>query len=163
MAENGWEANYKVEAEYEWEAKKGVGGPPNDLHFHLFLSRSSQSFCVVAWGTRLVNWAAYLTTEQLCQCRKGQHIGWQLSSPVTGWLQVKCTWTSCLKPASPPLVQPTYHILHRFCYNLKALPVFCILHVFVNWVSGGIDSPSPMVTSSTKDMEGTLIFGLSKS
>lgn len=62
---------------------------------------------------------------------------------------------SCLKPASLPLDPNT-------C-SPKASPVFCILHVFVNWVSGGMDSPSPMVTSSTNDMEGTLIFGLSKS
>lgn len=27
----------------------------------------------------------------------------------------------------------------------------------MNWISGDIDSLSPMVTSSTKDMEGTLI------
>lgn len=42
-------------------------------------------------------------------------------------------------------------------------PVFCILQVFVNGVSGGTDSPSPIVTSSTKDMDGVLILGLSKS
>lgn len=51
------------------------------------------------------------------------------------------------------------------CVNAVAcsIPVFCILQVFVNGVSGGIDSPSPIVTSSTKDMDGVLTLGLSKS
>ena len=43
------------------------------------------------------------------------------------------------------------------------LPVFCILQVFVKGVSGGTDSPSPIVTSLTKDMHGALMLGLSKS
>lgn len=43
------------------------------------------------------------------------------------------------------------------------VPVFCILQVFVNGVSGGTDSPSPIVTSSTNDMDGVLTLGLSKS
>ena len=42
-------------------------------------------------------------------------------------------------------------------------PVFCILQVFVKGVSGGTDSPSPIVTSSTKDMDGVWAMGLSKS
>lgn len=42
-------------------------------------------------------------------------------------------------------------------------PVFCILQVFVKGVSGGTDSPSPIVTSSTNDMDGVLTLGLSKS
>lgn len=61
MAENGWEANYRVEAEYEWEAskkaeaKKGVGGPPNDLYFPLFLSRSFTLFLRGGLKNKLVN------------------------------------------------------------------------------------------------------------
>lgn len=59
----------------------------------------------------------------------------------------------------------------RFCgtsiqrsYTRKCIkPVFCILQVFVKGVSGGTDSPSPIVTSSTKDMDGVLAMGLSKS
>lgn len=43
------------------------------------------------------------------------------------------------------------------------LPVFCTLQVFVKCVSGGTDSPSPIVTSLTKDMHGALMLGLSKS
>lgn len=46
---------------------------------------------------------------------------------------------------------------------LADLPVFCILQVFVKVVSGGTDSPSPIVTSFTKDMQGALMLGLSKS
>lgn len=42
-------------------------------------------------------------------------------------------------------------------------PVFCILQVFVKGVSGGTDSPSPIVTSRTNDMQGALMLGLSKS
>lgn len=53
-------------------------------------------------------------------------------------------------------------------YHIKMViladwPVFCILQVFVNGVSGGTDSPSPIVTSRTKDMQGAVMFGLSKS
>lgn len=33
----------------------------------------------------------------------------------------------------------------------------------MNGVSGGTDSPSPIVTSSTKDIDGVLAIGLSKS
>ena len=44
------------------------------------------------------------------------------------------------------------------------IPLFCILHVFTNVVPGGIDSPSPIVTSLTKAMDGTLVLlGCSKS
>lgn len=53
-----------------------------------------------------------------------------------------------------------------YCQNDSGtccLPVFCILQVFVNGVSGGTDSPSPIVTSSTNDMDGVLMLGLSKS
>lgn len=54
----------------------------------------------------------------------------------------------------------TYTVL----YITKCIkPVFCILQVFVKGVSGGTDSPSPIVTSSTKDMDGVLAMGLSKS
>lgn len=52
----------------------------------------------------------------------------------------------------------------QVCITMSAdLPVFCILQVFVKGVSGGTDSPSPIVTSFTKDMHGALMLGLSKS
>lgn len=54
----------------------------------------------------------------------------------------------------------TYNVVYMGKCNK---PVFCILQVFVNGVSGGTDSPSPIVTSSTKDMDGVLAMGLSKS
>lgn len=90
--------------------------------------------------------------------RKGTCLGWQHLRVAPA----QVSDTSFLPQASFP---PTgcQHWLHGVCCTPQASPVFCILHVFVNWVSGGMDSPSPMVTSSTNDMEGTLIFGLSKS
>lgn len=47
--------------------------------------------------------------------------------------------------------------------SINSKPVFCILQVFVKGVSGGTDSPSPIVTSRTNDMQGALMLGLSKS
>lgn len=37
------------------------------------------------------------------------------------------------------------------------LPGFCIFHVLMNFVLGGISSPSPIVTSLTKTMLGKTV------
>lgn len=81
----------------------------------------------------------------------------------TGWQHLRVAPAHVSARELPASSQHPSHWMPAPCCSPKASPVFCILHVFVNWVSGGMDSPSPMVTSSTNDMEGTLIFGLSKS
>lgn len=119
------------------------------------LSTSFLEFvCVVAQGTRLVTWLSCPSHHKMFVPTQERNLH-GLAAPQGGSSPGECTRVSCLKAASLPLDPST-------C-SQKASPVFCILHVFVNWVSGGMDSPSPMVTSSTNDMEGTLIFGLSKS
>ena len=51
----------------------------------------------------------------------------------------------------------------KIIISKKQKPVFCILHVLIKTVLVGTDSPSPIVMSLTKDIQGTLSLGCSKS
>lgn len=145
-----------------WQGNSARSGPATWPLCHcLVCLQVPYSFFV--WQHEEQDWwpdrVAHHATKSLCQPQKVNLRG---LAGTLGWLQPRWVHTSLLPRASIPPIG-SQHLLHGVCCSPKASPVFCILHVFVNWVSGGMDSPSPMVTSSTNDMEGTLIFGLSKS